>query len=143
MKHGRHIKILGKGQPDLMRSVDGVVAFLEELVSTLGMRCLDKPHTYEVEEEIHKLGAEPFEDEGGVTGVAVLSTSHCAIHTWPMRAYFVMDVYSCRDFDSGLVEAALKVHFGADRLKVSDLSYSLVDDFDELEPSATAPTLLS
>lgn len=109
-----------------MRDVKRVERFLEDLVERLGMRCLGKPHTYEVEEAIHKLGAEPFEDEGGTTGIVVLSTSHCAIHTWPLRSEFVMDVYSCRDFESQAVEAALRDHFDAHHLQLTDVSHSLV-----------------
>ena len=54
---------------------------------------------------MEKMNVEPFEDEGGVTGIGVLSTSHCAVHTWPLRSFFVMDVYSCRDFDVDIVRA--------------------------------------
>ena len=58
---------------------------------------------------IHGPGHEQsaFGDEGGVTGICVLSTSHCSIHTWPLRPFFVMDVYSCRDFDPADRLAAL------------------------------------
>lgn len=125
MSHGRHIKVLGKGTPDLMRDVERVERFLEDLVDSLGMRCLGAPHLYEVEEAIHKMGAEPFEDEGGTTGVAVLSTSHCAIHTWPLRGEFVLDVYSCRDFEAERVEDAVKKHFEAHHLQVTDVSHAL------------------
>jgi len=131
MNHGRHVKILGSGAPDRLRNAAGIRALLEVLVKRLGMRLLDKAHLYEVEEEIHKLGAEPFEDEGGVTGVAVLSTSHCAIHTWPLRSFFVMDIYSCRDYDVEVVEQVLHEHLEAYGLTVTDLSYSLT-------PSTTA-----
>ena len=124
--------------PDRMRSAQAVRAMLEDLVARLGMRCLDRPVTFEVQEQIAKLGAEPFEDEGGVTGVAVLSTSHCAVHTWPLRSYFVMDVYSCRDFDTAPILHVLSEHFAARNMKVTDLSYSLVPDQEgpalELEP---------
>ena len=139
MQHGRHVKIVGGGDPDRLRSVEGVKAMLEALVERVGMRLLHRAHMYEVEEELHKVGAEPFEDEGGVTGVAVLSTSHCAIHTWPLRAHFVMDLYSCRDFDPALVEEMLVEHFGAKRMRISDLSHSLepLEDDLELQP----PTL--
>ena len=99
MAHGRHIKVLGRGTPSRMGDVKTVETMLVDLIDVLGMRILDKAHMYEVETEISKLGVEPFEDEGGVTGVCVLSTSHCSIHTWPLRPFFVMDVFSCRDFD--------------------------------------------
>lgn len=98
---------------------------LVDLVHVLGMRLLGEPHMYEVKAEIEKLGKEPFEDEGGVTGVCVLSTSHCSIHTWPLRPFFVMDVYSCRDFDAAEVERFLAARIGAYDLQVTDVSAAL------------------
>lgn len=133
MEHGRHIKVLGIGSPDKLRSVTGVETFLKDMVEALGMRCLGEPHTYEVEEEIEKLGVEPFEDEGGVTGVCVLSTSHCAIHTWPLRSFFVMDVYSCRDFDEQVVRKMIRERFETTKVRITDLTYSLSEDWEEAE----------
>lgn len=134
MGEGRHIKILGRGAPELMRSVEQLTTLLDELVQLLGMRCLGKPHMYKVEEEITKLGCEPFEDEGGVSGVVVLSTSHCAIHTWPLRSFFVMDIYSCRDFGNlDEVERLLQKRLNAFQLKVTDLSFAL--DYEALQPA--------
>src|SRR5271165_1543640 len=123
MSHGRHVKVLGRGTPDLLGSAKVVENALRELIGILGMRMLGEPHLYEVETEIAKLGVEPFEDEGGVTGVCVLSTSHCSIHTWPLRPFFVMDVYSCRDFEPALVEQHLAKSFGAYDVQVTDVSF--------------------
>jgi S-adenosylmethionine/arginine decarboxylase-like enzyme len=128
MTHGRHIKVLGKGPADRLRNVNLIKTMLENLVDTLDMRCLGSPHLYEVEEEIAKLNVEPFEDEGGVTGVVVLSTSHCAIHTWPLRSFFIMDVFSCRDFDASLIEPFLENYLSVSHIKMTDLSYSLIPD---------------
>jgi S-adenosylmethionine/arginine decarboxylase-like enzyme len=125
MPEGRHIKVLGRGQSSLLGNAGSVEAMLRGLVDLLGMRLLGAPHLYEVETEIAKLGVEPFEDEGGVTGICVLSTSHCSIHTWPLRPYFVMDVYSCRDFEPALVEQHLARSLGAYDLQVTDLSFAL------------------
>jgi len=136
MEHGRHIKVLGKGSPDALRNVTGVKEFLTDLVYGLGMRPLGGTHMYEVEEEIKNLGVEPFEDEGGVTGFCVLSTSHCAIHTWPLRSFFVMDVYSCRDFDPALVRELVAERLGAYQLRITDLTFSLQADFEEAPAAA-------
>ncbi len=125
MSHGRHMKVLGRGAAELLGNAKVVESMLRELIGILGMRMLGEPHLYEVETEIAKLGVEPFEDEGGVTGVCVLSTSHCAIHTWPLRPYFVLDVYSCRDFEPSAVEQHLAKRLGAYDLQVTDLSFSL------------------
>jgi S-adenosylmethionine/arginine decarboxylase-like enzyme len=125
MIEGRHIKVLGRGSPSRMNDVKVVESMLVDLVDALGMRLLGDAHMYEVETEISKLGVQPFEDEGGVTGVCVLSTSHCSIHTWPLRPFFVMDVYSCRDFDPGDVERFLVARLGAYDLQVTDITQSL------------------
>jgi S-adenosylmethionine/arginine decarboxylase-like enzyme len=125
MAHGRHIKVLGRGSASRLGDVNTVKTMLVDLIDVLGMRLLDKAHMYEVETEIEKLGKEPFEDEGGVTGVCVLSTSHCSIHTWPLRPFFVMDVYSCRDFDTTEVERFLSKRLGAYDLQVTDVSAAL------------------
>jgi S-adenosylmethionine decarboxylase len=130
MTHGRHIKVIGRGTPAQLGGASAVEAMLRDLVDLLGMRLLGEPHMYEVETEIAKLGKEPFEDEGGVTGVCVLSTSHCSIHTWPLRSFFVLDVYSCRDFDPIVVEKHLFDRLGAYDVQVTDVSASLVYRFD-------------
>jgi S-adenosylmethionine decarboxylase proenzyme len=35
----------------------------------------------------------------GVTGVLILSTSHCSIHTWPENGYAAIDLYTCGNAD--------------------------------------------
>jgi S-adenosylmethionine decarboxylase len=130
MAHGRHIKVLGRGSAELLGHASAVESMLRDLIGILGMRILGEPHMYEVEVEIAKLGVEPFEDEGGVTGVCVLSTSHCAIHTWPLRPFFVMDVYSCRDFDPGHVQRHLEERLGAYDVQVTDVSAALQYELD-------------
>jgi S-adenosylmethionine decarboxylase len=124
-----------------MSEAKTVESMLVDLVDVLGMRLLGEPHMYEVEAEISKLGVEPFEDEGGVTGVCVLSTSHCSIHTWPLRPFFVMDVYSCRDFDPKDVERFLTTRLGAYDLQVTDVSASLEYRFANKDERAVGAPL--
>jgi S-adenosylmethionine/arginine decarboxylase-like enzyme len=143
MPQGRHVKVLGRGASSLLGSAKSVEAMLRELVDLLGMRLLGAPHLYEVETEIAKLGVEPFEDEGGVTGICVLSTSHCSIHTWPLRPFFVMDVYSCRDFDPALVEQHLAKSLGAYDVQVTDVSFALEYEFAQAPRSPRSTPKLS
>jgi S-adenosylmethionine decarboxylase len=125
---GRHIKVIGIGDPERLRSVPDIRGLLAALVAALGMRPLGPPHLYEVEENLRRIDCEPFEDEGGVTGVMVLSTSHCAVHTWPLRARFVLDVFSCRNFDPSIVGRLVRETFATTRLRISDLSHALTLD---------------
>lgn len=124
-QHGRHVKVVGLADPEALASAGLVSEVLRELVRALGMRALGDPVMHDVELDLSRLGVEPFEDEGGVTGVVVLSTSHCAIHTWPARSLFVLDVYSCRDFDFGSVFELLKEELGVKAARVTDLTSSL------------------
>lgn len=52
-----------------------------------------------------------FRDEGGLTGFCVISTSHMSIHCWPLRGFFSLDLFSCKEFDAdraaGMIERAL------------------------------------
>jgi hypothetical protein len=66
-----------------------------------------------------------------LVGSVVLSTSHVAIHTWPLRRLAVIDVYSCRDFDEALLGELAESWFEADRVLVRDLSWSLSWDEGE------------
>ncbi len=125
MRHGRHIKIVGKADPVALGDVARVREFLLGLVARLGMRALAAPQMHDVETDLKKMNVEPFEDEGGVTGVVVLSTSHCSIHTWPLRSFFVLDVYSCRDFETAEIEFYLYDCFASGPVRVTDLSDSL------------------
>ncbi len=91
-------------------------ALFEKLVRTLEMKMLGKPHVYEVPvdpavlERARRTGR--FEDEGGITAVAVISTSHMSIHCWPLQKFFSMDVFSCKDFDHRTALGVLRSHLG-------------------------------
>jgi len=125
MNHGQHVKVLGEGDPARLGSVAAVRGMLASLVERVGMRALSDAHTYDVAVDLSKLGKEPFEDEGGVTGVIVLSTSHIAVHTWPARPFLVLDLFSCRPFDTGAVLSHLVEHLGLREAVVHDLSHAL------------------
>ena len=46
----------------------------------------------------------------GVTGVGIITTSHIIIHTWnDTKIIFQADIYSCKDFDAYQVISLLKI----------------------------------
>ncbi|MGY3133947.1 S-adenosylmethionine/arginine decarboxylase-like enzyme [Bradyrhizobium sp. USDA 4501] len=139
---GRHIKAVGIGDPDRLRSMSGIKGLLDDLVEALNMRALGSPHIYEVEEDIRRMNCEPFKDEGGVTGIVVLSTSHCAIHTWPLQSQFVLDVFSCRKFNPSVVVDLVSRAFVTKSLRTTDLSHSL-DLEAEAQPMPAAGTAVT
>jgi len=122
---GRHCKFKFMGRRAELGSAASVQEFLDTLVETIQMRPLGPAHLYEVEVAVRQQGAEPEEDEGGVTGVVVLSTSHAAIHTWPEYQYAVVDVYSCRDYDPAQVAVIAHTVFQAEDIEIADFTPSL------------------
>lgn len=126
-RKGNHFKFLFVGDRKKLGDVDVVKKFVADLIPTIRMTLLGDVHAYSVPIELAKASLECEEDEGGVTCVGVLSTSHVAIHTWPERSYAVLDVYSCREFDSEVVLDLVMgtFHVSHNAFLMSDLSDSL------------------
>lgn len=133
-EHGKHIKVQVYGAEFAkLKDTALIERLLIDLVHAAGMRELDEPWVYDIRQELERQGVEPDPDEPeGVTGIVVLSTSHCAIHTWPHRGYAVIDAYSCADFETEPVTAVVEETFEPKRVTVFDLSYAL-----ELPPPPT------
>ena len=51
-----------------------------------------------------------MEGNRGITGIAVIETSHIAIHVWdePNPALMQIDVYSCAEFDVDQIAEKIK-----------------------------------
>ena len=124
----KHLKILGKGDANLLNDINVIRNFIMIAIENLGMKPLGDPIIHNVEIDIKKLNQVPFTDSGGITtqiiGYNTLSTSHIAIHTFPLEKQFHLDIYSCRDFDKEYIENFVKEYFRCFRTKVSDLTYA-------------------
>lgn len=94
-----------------LNDLDFLREALLDLVGLVGAQVLDAPRLHKIEFDVAKLETE--EDEGGVVGMVVLTTSHISIHTWPLRQRFSVDMFSCKRFDRESVERFLH-----DRLNV-------------------------
>lgn len=102
MKHGAGLHIILDGyvkDPSVFNGPALKNAF-EKLAEELEMKIIMGPDFLEVELDPAKLQSDVFQDEGGITGMCVISTSHMSIHCWPIRKCFSMDVFSCKDFDA-------------------------------------------
>lgn len=128
MKQAKHIKTLGFAPAERLESPRIIRALLRRLIRSVGMTPLGRARIHEVPLDLSKLGRLPFEDEGGVTGHIVgyqtLSTSHVAIHTWPARKEFHLDIYSCKPFNADSVGEAVRSVLGATDTVTHDLSFA-------------------
>ena len=77
--------------------------WLKDFIEFIGMKILMGPYVKYCE----------MEGNRGITGIAVIETSHIAIHIWdePVPALIQMDVYSCADFDPYKIANKIKEDF--------------------------------
>lgn len=120
----KQIKILGKGSYEPLADENFLRLFVLELIDLIGMQPLGDALLVNVPLEINKLGREPFEDEGGISCLSCLSTSHISIHTWPLRKEFHLDIYSCREFDQNIVCTYIIEKMSSSMIQMKDLSYA-------------------
>ena len=66
-----------------LKDVQALAGLFEELVVTLHLSVVGSPQWH------------VFPEPGGVTGLALLSESHLAIHTFPEHGYAALSIYSC------------------------------------------------
>jgi S-adenosylmethionine/arginine decarboxylase-like enzyme len=134
---GRHITLDASVRDPSVFTHDHLRAFFVALCAKLGMEIIHGPVFKDVSLDPAKLASVKsggaFQDEGGTTGMVVISTSHISIHTWELRRFFQLDVFSCKDFDG---EAALQ--FIYESLGVSRASVCEIVRYDEYTP----PTIM-
>ena len=77
--------------------------WLKDFIEFIGMKILMGPYVKYC----------TMEGNRGITGIAVIETSHIAIHIWdePVPALIQMDGYSCADFDPYKIANKIKEDF--------------------------------
>lgn len=79
---GRHLLVeLHDCDPVALDDLEGVSALLRDVSEEAGLTV--------IETRVHRFSPH------GLSGVAVLSESHLAIHTWPEHAYAAVDIFTC------------------------------------------------
>jgi S-adenosylmethionine/arginine decarboxylase-like enzyme len=88
--------------------------WLEAIVPEIGMEFFMGPYVKKSE----------MEGNSGITGVAVITTSHIALHTFEVgdgTAELQLDVYSCQCFDKRVIMDSLTLLYGAEEWQVLEL----------------------
>jgi S-adenosylmethionine/arginine decarboxylase-like enzyme len=110
---GRHFIFTGFVRSefqDLLNDPDYLAQMLHDLIGAVDMKILVPANMVKVEIDENKANGD--EDCGGVTGTAILSTSHISIHTWPLHNRVSFDLYSCKDFNTAKVMTLLTERIG-------------------------------
>ncbi len=90
----------------LLRDVEALRAVFARAVSEIGLRVVGEAHW-------HK-----FPGEGGVTGLALLTESHLACHTYPEFGVATFNLYCCRERATWPWEERLGEMLGATAVRV-------------------------
>jgi S-adenosylmethionine/arginine decarboxylase-like enzyme len=77
--------------------------WLTEFIDSIGMKILMGPYVKYCS----------MKGNRGITGIAVIETSHIAIHVWdePIPALMQIDVYSCAEFNPYRIAEKIKADF--------------------------------
>jgi len=120
----KHLKILAKSNSDKLNDHNLLETMVNELIKAVGMRPLGDALIVDVPLEIAKLDSEIFEDEGGISIIRMLSTSHIALHAWPLREEIHIELYSCREYAQEDFLRAIAKYLPISKAKISDLTES-------------------
>ena len=126
---GRHLIIDGYVKDAKVFEEGKLMCLFYDLARSLDMKIIQGPTFLEVELDPTKLTSDVFQDEGGLTGSAIISTSHMASHCWPLRKFFSMDVFSCKEFDTS--QAMSVIH---ETLGLASINVMSIDRTKPVEP---------
>tara|TARA_R100001463_G_scaffold46477_2_gene95086 strand:- start:683 stop:1054 length:372 start_codon:yes stop_codon:yes gene_type:complete len=98
-----HKHLILKGVMTDILTVSEVENVINDLVDKLGMK-------YVKAMPVNPMVAYEPDENCGVTGVGIITTSHIIIHTWDDTRYFQADIYSCKDFNTHQIINLLKSH---------------------------------
>ena len=88
--------------------------WLKDFIEFIGMKILMGPYVKYC----------TMEGNRGITGIAVIESSHIAIHIWdePNPGILQLDIYSCKEFDLNEVILHLEEYF-----TISKMQYKFLD----------------
>ena len=87
---------------------DVLTVWLKDFIKSINMKILMGPYVKYCNVEGNR----------GITGIAVIETSHIAIHVWdePVPALMQIDIYSCAEFDPYKIAEKIKSDFDVVKL---------------------------
>ena len=90
---GPHLLLEAYGSPrEKLIDVGKISSLLDILPEKLEMTKIMPPYVFKYD------GGEVKED-WGISGVVLIAESHIALHTFPEKEFFTLDIFSCKDFD--------------------------------------------
>ena len=100
--------------PEKLSNFDLVFDILNDLPSKIGMTKITQPYVFKYS------GLVP--EDKGITGFVVIAESHISIHTFELKNYAFIDLFSCKPFDTEYAEKFLVEAFEAKTANIQMLT---------------------
>ncbi|MDO5154619.1 MAG: adenosylmethionine decarboxylase [Eubacteriales bacterium] len=101
-------------EEDYLNDIDCIKRIAQQSVAEIGAEI--------VEECVHQF--EPI----GISYIAVITTSHFSIHTWPEFGYAAIDIFSCKETIPEQLAQQLKIAFDAREMEVQSVERKIQRD---------------
>jgi S-adenosylmethionine decarboxylase len=102
-------------------SMDVVHQLLKDLVEVTGLHELMPPYLVKATSNLEDGG----KDSGGISGFVMIQESHISVHTFALRGYATLDVYSCKPFDARDVLKVIKKTLKCEDIDVMNMERGL------------------
>jgi S-adenosylmethionine decarboxylase len=77
----------------VLNDLEACFELLNELPERIGMTKITQPYVFRFK------GTIP--EDQGITGIAIIAESHISLHTYPLKEFAFVDLFSCKPFDVG------------------------------------------
>ena len=102
---GQHLMVDGYGgNSKKMENMELIYNFLDTYPEKMEMTKIMPPYVFKY------IGKKP--EDWGLSGVVLIAESHISIHTFPLKQYLSLDIFSCKTFDSDNAIRFIKDMFG-------------------------------
>lgn len=90
---GPHLLLEAYGSPKERLSDIGLISNLLDIYpEKLEMHKIMPPYVF-------KYDGGQVKEDWGISGVVLIAESHIALHTFPEKEFFTLDIFSCKDFN--------------------------------------------
>lgn len=114
---GPHLTIDLYGcDPKILSSEDRLYEMLDEMPGLLKMKKISKPQI------VPYAGSPGSFDRGGFSAFVLIATSHISIHTFVHQRYASVDIFSCKEFDTGRAQNYVFSKLKAKKMETNLLS---------------------
>ena len=117
---GTHFLLDGYVKSDAVFTEKHILEVIDDIINVADMTYLGDPIVRDVPTD--KNNIRRAEDDGGISILVPITTSHISAHCWPLRKLIMLDIFSCKPFNAEVIERILKASFNFSRYKTQFIS---------------------